>query len=676
MFGKKKSTGREEEKKNVLETAASSEAVSDMTVPPEVSSEVGDATKNTKRKPKKDEVTSPDASVISEKKLPSIIKELATVKEKSDKPKKGLFGFLKKKQESTEPDKPLSMLPDEGPALVIGPEESKKNEQSDPLLFLTPQPVEEAAVLEKITQGMPKNLKSTKGEKVGNDDLVQTILTSAIDSKISVLEGATPDTSNPSNGAADGILMLKKATFPGAKGDAGNADTISTKTNILPLNDGKSKSGLLLSLEDEIKQAKVPQKPKEELQDNSAIVDVEPVVPTAPVAVDKKHLFGFLKKKKAIQAPFVPPIPQISASQGESVSGGAIEQSAGGNPEVTGVAPIESTHTTADPVASEKPVRNPISLYRDLGIPEAAPKSPEPDGEPILGLQEKLTTNAPQQPLEEIKTKDGNQLVSAIIATAKKSQEEKNKVLGADFTNQIKKDEDEEEEKRKAKLRKKAKHLLASRFVAGVSLMVPLCSWIVFSSYLSPSSSFSEILNSKNYGAEFSGVQANKDKKDAELKKITDEIAKLKQETESIKDNKILKEVMERRVDFLEIMLRINKITLKALNLTPELNSAIHMLTYNSYSGSIDANEGIKVSISGQVRDPKRLSMSKVTQIIESINSDEYLDGAALRSFSKSADDEGSTVSSFNLTLIYHANGKNNASPAPEPVAKKKKTKK
>jgi hypothetical protein len=196
--------------------------------------------------------------------------------------------------------------------------------------------------------------------------------------------------------------------------------------------------------------------------------------------------------------------------------------------------------------------------------------------------------------------------------------------------------------------------VLASRFVAGISLIVPIFSWIVFSAMLTPDSSFSEILNARNYGAELAGVQAKKQEKEAALKKVQNEINKYQSETENIKDNKVLQQVMEERIDFLEIMLRINKITLKALNLTPELNNAIRMLVFNSYSGRMNDDGTVSVSITGSVRDPKRLSISKLTRLIETINGDEYFDGIEQRSFSKSEDEEGGSTTSFSFNITYY----------------------
>lgn len=295
------------------------------------------------------------------------------------------------------------------------------------------------------------------------------------------------------------------------------------------------------------------------------------------------------------------------------------------------------------------PERNMNSLYKSMGLDESL----SPDYDPTAKNEPQFVTEGQSgdgEPSPPQKKKSG--LVSAIVQTTKKNQAEQNAVLGEEITEQLSKEE--EEAQLKAKAKKREKLLLASRFVAGLSLIVPLFSWVILSSLLTPDSRFSDILNSRNYGAELAGVKAKREEKDVALKKLNGEIAKLQQDTENIKDNKILKQVIDERIDFLEIMLRINKITLKALNLTPELNNAIHMLVFNSYTGRIDKGKNnVQVSITGSVRDPKRLSISKLTQLIEAINADEYFEGAALRSFSKSNDEEGGSQSSFSLSFTY-----------------------
>ncbi len=463
------------------------------------------------------------------------------------KPKKKLFGFLRKKPSDNEAH---TLELDAQP----GVEAARQDEQSDPLAFLDAN-AHHDIVIKEITEGVGNAPGKASNSE---DELLQTILDSA---------------DNKSEASAP---ASEKLTIP----------------------------------------EPIAENPEDNVLANAAELKNKP-----------NNLMGFMKPKTA------PEDGVIS----ETETAAPTDES---NP--------ENASESSDIVAgTEMPERNMTSLYKSIGLDETLAPGYDPNA---ARAPEFVTNGEPseQLPVDNAARKSG--LVSAIVQTTKQHQAAQDAVLGEDFAEQL--NQEEEEEKLKAKVKRREKMLLASRFVAGISLIVPLFSWIIISSLLTPSSRFSEILNSRNYGAELAGVKAKKEEKDITLKKLGGEIAKLKQDTENIKDNKILKQALDGRIDFLEIMLRINKITLKALNLTPELNNAIHMLVFNSYTGRMDGDK-VQVSITGSVRDPKRLSISKLTQLIESINADEYFEGAALRSFSKSNDEEGGSQSSFSLSFSY-----------------------
>ena len=204
------------------------------------------------------------------------------------------------------------------------------------------------------------------------------------------------------------------------------------------------------------------------------------------------------------------------------------------------------------------------------------------------------------------------------------------------------------QEKRETRL------LAAARFLFLFSFVIPFSAWMVFQTILVENSQISRALSAKNYGTELSLLREDKKQKEQELKKLTTKIAQIQQDIEGIRNEKVLAQITDNRVDFLEIMLRINSITLKSLNLTAEVNRAINMLVFNSYSASTEKDGTTNITISGTVRDPKRMSFTKMTQLMETINKDPYFSGAEIRSFTKSEDAEGGARSSFTFHFVYN----------------------
>ena len=249
---------------------------------------------------------------------------------------------------------------------------------------------------------------------------------------------------------------------------------------------------------------------------------------------------------------------------------------------------------------------------------------------------------------------DDDDLVESIIQTAKAEQTARSKVLGTRFTDQV------ERRKRKAdafrfnteKSREAHKSLAVARFVAAFSLLVPVASFLTFGMLLNPDNSFSDLIRAHNYGRELRDLEIQKTEKETRLTKLGREINKKKTEIEEMRNNKILANILKTRIDFLQVFARISKIMLSSIHLTPEVNDALDILYVSSFSGFTDG-EKTEISISGKVRDPKRMSLTKLTQLMETINADPDFEGAIIRSFSKSDDSEGGAQSNFSFHLQY-----------------------
>jgi hypothetical protein len=241
--------------------------------------------------------------------------------------------------------------------------------------------------------------------------------------------------------------------------------------------------------------------------------------------------------------------------------------------------------------------------------------------------------------------------ISGMIAGVQQNMDQTDNVLGTDFSAKLSPAGDRKKHEQRERNRQRL--AVAGKFMAVFSLLVPIASWVVFYTILEPESKLSDVLKAKNYGVELADSDAELADREKALQQKNRELALLLQRAEGIKENKVLSQLSENRVDYLDIMLHINRITLDSLNLTASLNRAINMLVFNTYSARREGGNQIGVSISGSVRDPKSMSWTKLTQLMESINQDETFDGASLRSFSKADDQQGGTKSSFSFNFSY-----------------------
>lgn len=311
----------------------------------------------------------------------------------------------------------------------------------------------------------------------------------------------------------------------------------------------------------------------------------------------------------------------------------------------------------------------PLVLQNTEDIPgqknSNSPTEEEIAQDPLLAVlpkqkKQKETQETEQNPVsqeaqkeEESEEKKVSNILAARIQSSmdlereEETQEESEKILAVDF---------QKAESKEAAKKENRVLLLASRFALALSCLLPLSSFIVFQTILVENSGLSQAIESENHGTKLAELKEGETKKNTELTNIETKIKNAEREINDIENNQVLSSIVDNRVDFLEIMLRINGITLQSLDLTPEINRAISMLVFNSYSGSVE-DENIKITISGTVRDPKRMSFTKLTQLMETINEDKYFSGASIRSFSKIDDDEGGARSSFTFNFAYHPNG-------------------
>jgi hypothetical protein len=257
---------------------------------------------------------------------------------------------------------------------------------------------------------------------------------------------------------------------------------------------------------------------------------------------------------------------------------------------------------------------------------------------------------------ESVKEKKG-ELVSNIIQSVSASKEkinEEESILGEDFSEQL--ETPEEKEKHQKQEKRKMAFLAVSRFLLIISLLVPASSMLVFSTILQPGSFIADKIDAKNYGNILEKAQDQNAQKEEHLNKIKKEIIDVNAQIKSLENNPIIAQIKANRVDFLDVMLQIQNITLDSLDLTSELNQTIQMLVFNSYSGSADNRGNVKINISGSVRNPRKMTFTSLTKLMETINESKYFDGAVIRSFSKSDDAEGGATSSFAFNLDYFPN--------------------
>lgn len=234
----------------------------------------------------------------------------------------------------------------------------------------------------------------------------------------------------------------------------------------------------------------------------------------------------------------------------------------------------------------------------------------------------------------------------------------KNKILGETLYEDLQKTESVYDQER----RHKAKAARA-QFLLALTLLIPLISWLTFNTLLEPESKLAEILQSKNYGNIFVTTQAEAAELTEHLNDIRSDIVFTQERIDDLQNNKVLSSIEEDKVDYLKVILDVDRIAVNSLNLTdktelaPEINKALGRLQFSSFSGGRNKKnpDQVDITVTGVVRDSKRMSFTRVTKIIEAINAADDFTGAALRTFTKSEDESGGSKSLFSLSFYYNA---------------------
>jgi hypothetical protein len=301
--------------------------------------------------------------------------------------------------------------------------------------------------------------------------------------------------------------------------------------------------------------------------------------------------------------------------------------------------------STSKKLNQEQTIKNPFSVVMS---PD------EENGSKTKKGRSPLKTNKEDQNKNITPENNMNDLASSIVQGIKVNKEKKpSPVLGDDFSEEVDSKKTQKEKKEKKKKKNRKHFLLFSRFLVIIALVFHASSFIVFKTILDPESSLSDAIEAKNFGKDLKKLEEEKEEKVSNIKILEEDISSIETKIENIRDNKILSHITSNRVDFLEVMIRIHKIILDSLDITPETNQAVKRIVFDTYSGKTDEKGNTIITISGVIRDPKKMSISRLTQLMETINSDKHFHGASIRSFSKVDDDEGGSKSSFTFNFSY-----------------------
>jgi len=256
---------------------------------------------------------------------------------------------------------------------------------------------------------------------------------------------------------------------------------------------------------------------------------------------------------------------------------------------------------------------------------------------------------------EKIEKKEG--LLSGIIKSSEELSGKKDNVLEKELSEEDSKEKTEQEKKKE--IRNKSL-LVIFKFSTFFSLLFPLFSWILFQTILNPESNFSEFFKTENFGKTLENLKNDNQEKEKTFKTISENIKNIEQKIEEIKNNKLVAQISESRIDFLEIMFEINDLSMKAIGVTPVINLATKMIVFDSYSATLSKDgDGAEIKISGKLRDPQGRSFHKITKLIETFNEDPNFElQDMIRSFSKNKSDIGGTESGFAFNFKYGSSKK------------------
>lgn len=244
--------------------------------------------------------------------------------------------------------------------------------------------------------------------------------------------------------------------------------------------------------------------------------------------------------------------------------------------------------------------------------------------------------------------------IGTIIETAKEQKEaDKNQFnqITNDFAEE--KNPAEEEEEVKELNPNLSKKLQIAKMVFMLSFIVPITSFAFYWLQLSGDNFIAKALSldtpSKVLAQNEVNIKAEQDDLLVQKRKYQDYLKK----TEDLDNNKILADVMENRIDWLEVDGKIDEIIKKNFKTVAGVDDVV---VYTGFSGRTDDST---VTVQGEVRDESGQSMTRLGELVTALNASDNFSGAEVRNFSKKEDSKtGKYISSFNLNFTYTSDAK------------------
>lgn len=244
---------------------------------------------------------------------------------------------------------------------------------------------------------------------------------------------------------------------------------------------------------------------------------------------------------------------------------------------------------------------------------------------------------------------DDKDFIGTIIESAKDQEQkaaEPEKGFG-DITNQFQAEEQKEHIAEEAEKKVfKASHL--AKIFAVASLLVPLISYSFYTLSLNPDNTITNFLNISTPGKVLKEKEEIAVKEKAEIDTVKKEVEKIDKQIEELQNNKVLSEILEKRIDWLRVIKEIEDIVDEVF-----YNRQTKMIVFSNYSGKSSKST---ITVQGEIRDEGGKSMSQLALLKDTLNADPRFSGAEVRNFSKSTDKDGVTKSTFNLDFLYSPN--------------------
>ncbi|MBI5414616.1 hypothetical protein HZA38_03805 [Candidatus Peregrinibacteria bacterium] len=186
---------------------------------------------------------------------------------------------------------------------------------------------------------------------------------------------------------------------------------------------------------------------------------------------------------------------------------------------------------------------------------------------------------------------------------------------------------------------KKGENMLQiAKIFAGISILLPITSFLFSGLFLSTEGFLSGLLGEKNYGLTLKNKTEELTRIEADIAKANSEMATLDQKVNGIQNNEVLAEIAQKRIHWNRVFEKILTLT----DTTFEGNSVGRYVTYQSYSGDT-ATQTLKIS--GEVRAPTGKSFEALIKLKNALNEHPNFGGVELRQFSKRSCAEKSKIS-------------------------------